>query len=157
MSLGKSPRTSGMLSSEDSKKSALYDQLLTSLAQGGEPLATEEDWQNWWNHWCEAHGGRRREQPMPREEDMPWPIRRLDALKILRVLTWDTITRIWQCLRELNDQDLNGQPSGAWWLATCATEEQLLVDWGEWRREVIQKYRFEGLVSEEGREGPAIG
>ncbi len=76
---------------------------------------------------------------------------------MLQVFTWEAIKIGWQCLRELNDQDLNGQPSGACWLATCATEAELLVDWGEWRRDVIRNYKLEGLVSEEGREGPALG
>ena len=58
MPLGSARRKPGRPSSSGSLRDGLFDQLLASLAQGDEPLATDEEYWRWIRAWGHAHAVR---------------------------------------------------------------------------------------------------
>jgi hypothetical protein len=55
MPLGSARRKPGRPSSSGSLRDGLFDQLLASLAQGDEPLATAEEYWRWVRAWSNGH------------------------------------------------------------------------------------------------------
>src|SRR5262249_33651578 len=99
MPLGKSHRKYGKPSSNDSLQNALFDQLLASIIQGDEPLASEEQYWNWIRSGSTSH---------PRElldESTPWPIRRREALNLLQLFDWETVSRLRKVILEAERTD----------------------------------------------------
>ena len=147
MPLGKSRRRRDRPLSDDSTKDALYDQLLSSLEQGGEPLATEEEYHDWMRQWRKAHPG----QTDPPRAAMPWPIQRRHALMILDV--WEDLmqveqtaqaVKLWRATR--NDPH---PPDEAAVEATVQREEPARrAKWEQWPRALIQTYRLYSLASQ---------
>ena len=56
MSLGRSRRKHGEPLSDDSLKSELYDRLLASLTQGGEPLPDDIEYWRFMREWFRLYG-----------------------------------------------------------------------------------------------------
>lgn len=156
----KFPRRPETPSSAASKKDALFEELLALLSQGGEPLPTEEEYRRWRIGWYAAHPGRfvdgpngshQWEAPQPASEDMPWRIQRHAALEEIRVLDWKIIKRAWKAMREEPELSVaNGQPgSPKSWIGTARTEEELRERWETYRRNLISRYRLDGLLPPE--------
>ena len=124
------PLSDGLLKEE------LFDQLLASLVQGGEPIATDDEYWQWVKHWRDS----RSSEPFPElgYERMPWPVQRYRALKLLEVFDWETDLRLQEVIREEgsaerleNGEAVEGQDI-----------EQLKAEWLKWRSETIQRYRL---------------
>lgn len=142
MPSGRSRRKPDNGSSPDSKKRELYEQLFRFLEQGGEALATSDEYQYWIREWTAAHPGER----VPLLADpMPWAIQRQQALGFLRALTWETWLRLEQTRHEMEqaEREEAGAPVGPF------DVERARAEWREWRDELIQRYRLGGLVAEE--------
>ena len=111
-------------------QNALFDQLLTSIIQGDEPLASEEQYWNWIRSGSTSH---------PRElldESTPWPIRRREALNLLQLFDWETVSRFRKVIWEVDEPN----DSARW-----PTElERVKAQWLEWRQVMIQKYNLQG-------------
>ena len=147
MPLGKSRRRRDPPSSDDSAKDALYDQLLSSLEQGGESLATEEEYHDWMRQWRKLHPGH---TDAPRDA-MPWPIQRRHALRLLDVqevfmrleLTTKEL-KIWEATRN------NPHPPDKAAVRAMVQREEPArrAKWEQRRKALIQTYRLEGLVSQ---------
>ena len=150
MPLGKSHRRPEKPLPNDSLKDGLYDQLLTSLTQGGEPIATKEEYSQWErenrNH---PYGG----DLFFENEAVPWPIRRRRALDIVELFTLDQ----WLRMTEIMHLKVDGtailaksrdHSKEAWEAREPVDVEQVRSLWLQWRGNVIRKYRLEGLVSQ---------
>lgn len=127
----------------------LYDQLLRSLAQGGEPLATPEEFARYVEAWCRAHPGR----SFPILDDaMPWPIQRYRVLDLLRAFPEETLLRMIEGAHTLEQMERpdregfgeSGAPAGAF------DAERVRGAVRRWRERMIRHYRLGGLVAEEG-------
>ena len=135
MSLGRSRQKHGKPLSDDSLKDALYDQLLASLSQGGEPLPDDREY---WEFLQERHRvyGDVVDDPDSR---WPWPMQRKRAFELLRALTWEAWYNLQKVISEA-EQASNGKNGN---LPDLNSEEQVKVEWFAWRSEMIQKYRLE--------------
>jgi hypothetical protein len=138
MPLGRSRRKHGKPSSDDSLKDALYDQLLASLSQGGEPLPDDQEYWEFRRGWFRLYGASE-DDPDPR---WPWPMQRKRAFELMRVFDWETYLRIREVISEVDkverpeiDEQIEHQ-----------TEEQFKTEWIKWRSETIQRYRLEALL-----------
>ena len=140
MPLGRSRPRRDRPSSNDSTKDGLYEQLLASLTQGGEPLATEEEYWRWMWDWGKLHPGERAPS-----DAMPWSIQRRHALRTLRALTWEPVKGLWEGMQR-NHALVEQQRPGSFWAAK--TEEELRKEWEQWRKALMETYRLEGLVSQ---------
>ena len=147
MPLGSSRPRRNRLSSTGSDKDALYEQLLVSLTQGGEPLATEEEYGHWLRDWGKSHPGQ--EAPL---SAMPRPIQRYRALRMLEFLAWERVERFWAEERAMKvhfkdkglpySSPLDDDP-----MLSAETKEELRARWEEWRKAPIEDYRLDSLVT----------
>lgn len=148
MPLGRSRPRRGRLSSNGCTKDVLHDQLLISLAQGGEPLATMEEYCRWLHAWQATNRDR------PALSEMPWPVQRRWALYILEAFSWQVYRDFNQTVRLLEMfERTQPRPSTREDWATLEgrvkeEEPQLRAEWEAWRHDLIEAYRLEGLVSQ---------
>ena len=135
MPLGKFHRKYGKPSSNDSLQNALFDQLLTSIIQGDEPLASEEQYWNWIRSWSTSHPDKSRALL---DESTPWPILRREALNLLQLFDWETVSRFRKVIWEVDEPN---DPSD--WLTEL---DRVKTEWLVWRKAMIDKYRLQGFV-----------
>ena len=138
MSLGRSRRKHGKPSSDDSLKDVLYDQLLASLSQGGEPLPDDIEYWRFLQEWHRVYGDVAQD-PDPR---WPWPMQRKRAFELLKVFDWETYFR----LSEVISEDEKAEKPDIEEQIELQTAEQLKTEWIKWRTETIQRYRLEALI-----------
>lgn len=123
---------------------------MTSLAQGGEPLATMEEYWRWLHAWQDTHRG----GGEPALSEMPWPIQRRWALYILDAFGWQVYRDFNQTVRllEMAERTHPRPSTREEWAAlegrVKAEEPQLWAEWEAWRQDLIEAYRLEGLVRE---------
>lgn len=123
---------------------------MTSLAQGGEPLATLEDYWRWLHAWQDTNRGKDR----PALSEMPWPIQRRWALFILEGFSWQVYRDFNQTVRllELSERTQPRPSTREDWAVlegrVKEEEPQLQAEWEAWRQDLIEAYRLEGLVGE---------
>ena len=123
---------------EGSRKDGLYDQLLASLTQGGEPITTEKEYWQWVRE-------NRNRGTSTFDEAAPWPIRRREALENLWVLdkTWLPMQEMEHELRKIDaEKSETDEPIEPLDL------KQIRADYHQWRNNIIRKYRLEGLLPE---------
>ena len=144
MPLGKSHRRPEKPLPDDSLKDGLYDQLLTSLTQGGEPIATKEECSQWER---ENRNRPDRGGALFADETALWPIRRYDALDTLRVLTYE---KLWLPLAEGKHEQrrIDSERSETDEPIEPLDVEKVRADYLQWRNNIIRKYRLEGLLPE---------
>ncbi len=98
------------------------EHLLIPLRQGGEPLGTKRKdpvlGREWYGAYLGSYAedpaapdGKRWEEMSPGEQDIPWPIRRLDAPNVLRILAWQCVKGTCQYFRNLNGLGVIREPS----------------------------------------------
>ena len=138
MSLGRSRRKHGKPLSADSLKSELYDRLLASLSQGGEPLPDDIEYWRFLQEWHRVYGDPVQD-PDPR---WPWPIQRKRAFELLRVFDWETYFR----LREVISEDERAQNLDIEEQIEHQTAGELKTEWIKWQTETIQRYRLEAML-----------
>ena len=137
MPLGRYRQRREKPSSDDSLKDELYDQLLASLKQGGEPLPTDLEYWRWLQGRIQAHPG---ESIWYADERLPMPIRRSLALRLIGAFTEES----WLGLQQAIHEDEAGPEE----LTEPLDVEQVRADWLQWRSETIQQYRLEGMVTQ---------
>lgn len=120
--------------------------MLRSLTEGGEPLATSEEYEQWVRAWVATHPRRR----VPLLDDaVPRPLRRYQALLFVHAFPWETWLRMVRVAHEVVDADPGVDTAGA---PTAPLDEAAVrAEWLRWRAETIRRYRLGGLVAEEGQ------
>lgn len=135
--------------SPDSTRDALYEALFSRLAEGGEPLATPEEFGTFVRAWRGAHPGAR--FPIL---DGAWPraIQRRRALDLLTTFTWPAWLSLERGMHEVLDTDPDATGEAP---TTSLDEEAVRAEWEAWRDGLVGQYRLAGLVAEEQPDAPA--
>jgi len=118
----------------------LFDQLLDSLKQDGEPLPSDKEFRRGLDAWRKAH---QHEEIWYENENMPWPLRRYWALKVIRAFTCENWLRLHEVINE-DDETEELQNGGG---VEPLDEEQVMHQRLQWRTETIRRYRLEALVT----------
>jgi len=118
----------------------LFEQLLDSLTQGADPLPTDQEFRRGLDAWGKAHP---HEKAWYENEDLPWPLRRHWALKVIRAFAWKDWLRLHEVINE-DDETEELQNGGG---VEPLDEEQVKSQWRQWRTETIRRYRLEALVT----------
>ncbi len=142
MPLGKQRQKSEKQSCDGWLKDELFDQLLDSLKQDGEPLPSDKEFRRGLDAWKNANP---HEKDWYENENLPWPLRRYWALNVIRAFTKENWLRLHQVMYE-EDQtpDELGNGTGV----EPLDEEQAKVSWLQWRSSAIREYQLEGLVTQ---------
>ncbi len=140
MPLGKQRQRSEKQLSDDSLPDVLFDQLLDSLKQDGEPLPSDKEFRRGLDAWKNANP---QEQAWYENENLPWPLRRYWALNIIRAFTEENWLRLHEVINE-DDETEELQNGGG---VEPLDEEQVESQWRQWRTETIRRYRLEALVT----------
>jgi len=142
MPLGKYRQRPEKQSSDGSLTDGLFDQLLTYLTQGADPLPTDQEFRRGLDAWKNANP---HEKACYENENLPWPLRRYWALNVIRAFTRENWLRLHQAIYE-EDQtpDELGNGTGV----EPLDEEQAKVSWLQWRSSAIREYQLEGLVTQ---------
>ncbi len=143
MPLGKHRQRPEKQLSDGLLKDELYAQLLQSLIQGNDPLPTDQEFRRGLDAWKNANP---HEKACYENENLPWPLRRYWALKVIRAFTSENWLRLHQAIYE-EDQtpDELGNGTGV----EPLDEEQAKNLWLQWRSSAIREYQLEGLVTQE--------
>ena len=144
MPLARYRRRHGRQSSDGSLKDALFDQLLQSLAQGGEKIATEEEFGRFVRAWCAAHSGK--SFPIL-DASFPMPIQRRQALNLVNAFTWESYLNLNKAIWE-DELGISAEPESAGDEADLSAFHDA---WLDWRDRLIGKYRLDGLISDKIR------
>ena len=141
MSLGTRRRTFETQSSDNSLRDELYDHLLASLTQGGEPIASEEE--SW--RWVESWRLTRRGEQLANlgDERMPWSIQRRKALSLLNMVDQETFVRI---RRTMCGEYTLDRAKGREFSTPDCGETHLRGEWLMWSENMIENYRLAAVV-----------
>lgn len=135
-------------SSNGSIRDGLYDNLLASLAEGGEPLASREEFGAFVAVWRDAHPGAR--FPIL-DGAWPRPVQRRRALDLLYTFTWPAWLSLERGMHEVLDADPDPDATGE--APTAMVDEAALrTEWEAWRDGLVRQYRLAGLVADAGPE-----
>jgi len=132
MPLGKFHQKRGKPLSSDSYRDELYGQLLDSLNQGGEPLATKEEYAQFVREWTEANpkgnfpllGG-----------SLPRAIQRHQALNFINLFNY----KFWYDIKNDTRKEGEEPPDPA----------KIMAWYRQWRKRLIENYKLDGLVPQE--------
>ncbi len=108
---------------------------------GGEGLASGQDY----FRWCQAQAAAGRWDFASLHLEAPWPIQRYHALTLLQAVSWADYLYAEQVRREAWEIDRLEQDTAP---LPPLDEDLLKAGWFQWRNELIQDYRLEGLVPE---------
>ncbi len=121
-------------------KDAFFDQLLQSLAQGGEKIVTEEDFFRFVHAWSAAHPGK--SFPIL-DASFPVPILRRQALDLVNAFTWENYLNLNKAIWE-DELRVSAEPETP---EDDADLSALYDVWLDWRNGLSGKYCLEGLLS----------
>lgn len=118
----------------------LYDQLLASLTQGGEPIATDEDYSRWVESWRET----RRGEALPDLGDarMPWHVQRRRALMLVSVIDQDTFCTLEEVAYEIDSLE-NAEEGKS---VAPFDSDKSTADWSHWKERTIEMFGLGGLI-----------
>lgn len=125
-------------------KDALFDQLLQSLAQGGEEIVTEEEFFRFVRAWSGAHPGK--SFPIL-DASFPVPIQRRQALDLVNAFTWESYLDLNKAIWE-DKLGISAEPESP---EDEADLSAFHATWLDWRNGLISKYRLDGLISDKNR------
>jgi hypothetical protein len=119
----------------------LYGQLLASLTQGGEPIATDGDYARWVESWRLT----RRGEVLPElgDERMPWAFQRRRALALLSALDLETFCKLEEVAHE--EDTLKNAEEGN--MVAPFNVERASAKWSQWREATIESYKLRGVIS----------